>query len=148
MGGLEWGGCFLISSLQKFGPVFLMGNMPIFSSITIKYIMFGVCTLRILEGGLMGFNTMKVRELFGWSSVAQSGWIVLLSQFDLTNLLIYFMLYRMISFSLCSVLRAANIYSFKDLTKSLSISCPIRIIVCLGLLSLAGLPPLSGFSIK
>nr|QUB07218.1 NADH dehydrogenase subunit 2 [Glottidia pyramidata] len=146
--GLSWGGVFLASTLQKVGPVMFMSKIPQFDNPSMQYIIFSVCVSSMLQGALMGLNTMKIREFFGWSSVIQSGWMVMLSQLNQEYLFIYIIIYSAISFGVCSVLRSAAVYSFKDLTKSPNLNNTIRAAISLGFLSLAGLPPLSGFSIK
>nr|AKP99399.1 NADH dehydrogenase subunit 2 [Lingula anatina] len=140
---LEWGGCLMVSVWQKFAPLFIMVNNPLF----LKY-WWLVCFSGALSawiGGLMGVTTNLVRVLMGWSSVSHAGWMVMLTLTDETTLLIYFGIYAAICTACYSMFELNGLMKFSSFGYY---SQGVRVCLSLALLSMAGIPPLSGFTLK
>lgn len=101
-----------------------------------------------LIGGLIGINQTRLRALLAYSSIGHVGWLLALSSSSTIITLIYFSVYISIliplflSFHLQSLSIPTQITSFSSLTKPHSLTMGIL------LLSLGGIPPLTGFFAK
>nr|AAP84527.1 NADH dehydrogenase subunit 2 [Sceloporus adleri] len=99
-------------------------------------------------GGWAGLNQTQTRKIMAYSSIAHLGWMAaimtILPNIMLLNLLIYLLMTTSMFFTL-TLLNSKNI---KDLATSWTTSPSITAITMLILLSLGGLPPLTGFMPK
>lgn len=103
-----------------------------------------VAALRAIVGSLGGLNQSQTRLLLTYSSIRHLGWILAAIIKNIINLIIYFAIYTIIRITLIYVLWNENLISLKAHNKSLINIITLRIL----LLSLGGLPPLTGFFIK
>nr|AAU01033.1 NADH dehydrogenase subunit 2 [Microlophus bivittatus] len=132
----------IISTWQKLAPASLLfmtaNNLPN----TLLLIM-GI--LSILTGGWGGLNQTQLRKIMAFSSIAHFGWILIIS-YMLTHIMtLNLAIYIILSTTMFSMLISSNLKTIKD-TMMVSTSSPTQtILMTLTLLSLGGLPPLSGF---
>lgn len=137
MAGLSWEICILISTWQKFPLLCLLCIItPNYPSLFLY-----VGTLSVLVGGLIGLNQTQLRVLLSYSSIAHTGWVVALFSLKPSAGWSYFLIYVIITISIISIIKQKNALFFWSLT-------PSSLVIFLLLLSLGGLPPLSGFAIK
>nr|QLD22282.1 NADH dehydrogenase subunit 2 [Hadrosciurus spadiceus] len=135
----------ILLTWQKIAPISIM--FQIAPSINYTLIM-AMSLMSVLLGGWGGLNQTQLRKIMAYSSIAHMGWMMAIISFDPTlsilNLLIYIMLTTNMFMSLY--------YNKKMTTLSLSSSwnkSPLLIsIILVVLMSLGGLPPLTGFSPK
>nr|YP_007624891.1 NADH dehydrogenase subunit 2 [Leptobrachella oshanensis]AGG15981.1 NADH dehydrogenase subunit 2 [Leptobrachella oshanensis] len=132
----------ILTTWQKLAPIclLLMLSQKIFSPLILA-----LATLSIIIGGWGGINQTHIRKIMAYSSIAHLGWMVTMSTISplltLLNLFIY-IISTTLMFVTFNTLSSTNI-----LTASLSwTKSPITTLsISIGLLSLGGLPPLSGF---
>nr|QWW34076.1 NADH dehydrogenase subunit 2 [Leptobrachella alpina] len=132
----------ILTTWQKLAPIclLLMLSQKIFSPLILT-----LATLSIIIGGWGGINQTQIRKILAYSSIAHLGWMVTMSTISpllaLLNLFIY-MISTTLMFVTFNILSSTNI-----LTTSMSwTKSPITTLsISIGLLSLGGLPPLSGF---
>nr|AAP85401.1 NADH dehydrogenase subunit 2 [Anolis alumina] len=136
---------FIITTWQKLAPmslVFLtMNNLN-----STALLLLGL--LSAIVGGWAGVNQTQTRKIMAYSSIAHLGWMAtiapMMTNILMMNLFIYLIMTTTMFFSL--ILTKSKTIQDSALTWALS---PISmLIMMLSLLSLGGLPPLTGFSPK
>ncbi len=137
MTGTSWDICILISTWQKLPLLALLTVLP--NRPQNLFLIGG--TLSVIIARTLGLNQTQLRTLLAYSSIAHTGWIVRLINISLIASRLYFFTYVLITLAIILFLRHTNALFFW------SISNPPFILILL-LLSLAGLPPFTGFAIK
>nr|AWU49766.1 NADH dehydrogenase subunit 2 [Necturus beyeri] len=135
----------ILSTWQKLAPMILMVQINHELNTSLLTIM---AILSILIGGWGGLNQIQLRKILAFSSIAHFGWMMLIMLFSpnlaLFNLIIYlFMTASM--FLMLMVLKSTNI---NKLSTSWTKNPTLAAIMMLTLMSLGGLPPMSGFAPK
>nr|ABW73868.1 NADH dehydrogenase subunit 2 [Anolis gundlachi] len=133
---------FIITTWQKLAPMSLvyltMNNLPPAILLTL-----GLISSTI--GGWGGLNQTQTRKIMAYSSIAHLGWMAtiasIMTNIMIMNLLIYLIMTTALFFSLIS----SKSKTIQDTTTTWTISPTLTIIMMLTLLSLGGLPPLTGF---
>ena len=139
---ISWINCFLLSTWQKLAPLLYL---TIIISQNIKYIFFILATSSALLGGLLGINQRKLRAIIAYSSITHLGWIISLMLYKPLITIIYFTLYSIIILPLFIIFHITSLFSISNNSFKININYKIQIIVPLLLLSLRGIPPLTGF---
>nr|ABY48673.1 NADH dehydrogenase subunit 2 [Xantusia riversiana] len=132
----------IIATWQKLAPMTILimihQNLP-----TMMLLMIGF--ISSLWGGWAGLNQTQLRKIMAYSSIAHLGWIYIAISMNETitifTLLIYILLTSMIFLSM----NTSHSKTMKDLSTTWTLSPTITAFVLLTLLSLGGLPPLTGF---
>nr|WNH20959.1 NADH dehydrogenase subunit 2 [Cirrhitus pinnulatus] len=142
--GLDLVTGLVVSTWQKLAPFALMLQMQPFNS---KIFLFMGLT-STLVGGWGGLNQTQLRKILAYSSIAHLGWMVLIlpysSSLTLLTLLIYFFM-TTAAFLLFKHNKVTNINSLSTAwVKAPALTALLPLI----LLSLGGLPPLTGFMPK
>nr|AAX97686.1 NADH dehydrogenase subunit 2 [Necturus lewisi] len=132
----------ILSTWQKLAPMILMIQINHELNVNLLIIM---AIMSILIGGWGGLNQIQLRKILAFSSIAHLGWMMLIMLFlpnlALFNLIIYlFMTTSM--FMMLIMLKATNI---NKLSTSWTKNPTLAAIMLLTLMSLGGLPPMSGF---
>nr|AAU01031.1 NADH dehydrogenase subunit 2 [Microlophus occipitalis] len=132
----------IISTWQKLAPASLLfmtaNNLP-------HTLLLIIGALSILIGGWGGLNQTQLRKIMAFSSIAHLGWILIIS-FMLTHIMVLnLIIYIILSTTVFLTLISTDSKTIKD-TMTMSTTSPTQtILMALTLLSLGGLPPLSGF---
>nr|YP_001315155.1 NADH dehydrogenase subunit 2 [Perionyx excavatus]ABQ01592.1 NADH dehydrogenase subunit 2 [Perionyx excavatus] len=146
MSGITWMSCTILSSWQKLAPLSIL---IFFTSITPKPIIPMMAAMNALFGGMMGMNQTQLRAIMAYSSIGHLGWIMAFMVVSKPALsMIYFMVYCTLILPLFLVFNYMNIMTSKQLSKASSIPFSTQMSLVILLLSLAGLPPLTGFMPK
>nr|APC60841.1 NADH dehydrogenase subunit 2 [Olallamys albicauda] len=104
--------------------------------------------LSALLGGWGGLNQTQLRKILAYSSIAHMGWMVVVINLNPSISLFNLTIYITLTISLFTTLYTNNNLTSLSLSYMWSTAPPIIIIILMNLLSLGGLPPLSGFSPK
>nr|AGN71218.1 NADH dehydrogenase subunit 2 [Hemisus marmoratus] len=135
----------ILSTWQKIAPMILLTQMA--QSVNM-YLLTMIGIISILVGGWGGMNQTQTRKILAYSSIGHMGWIVLICKFNPSLALFTFFIYIIMtttlfySFSLLSAIKISKLSTESSKTPT------FLTMLMLTLLSLGGLPPLSGFSPK
>nr|ADV36627.1 NADH dehydrogenase subunit 2 [Thylamys pusillus] len=137
-------GMFLLT-WQKIAPISILYqispslNMPLLITLSI---------MSTILGGWGGLNQTHLRKILAYSSIAHMGWmtiiILIMPPLTLLNLLIYFAA----TITLFMLFNFMSVTKINSLSNLWSKSPTLMIILTMTLLSLGGLPPLTGFMPK
>nr|ATY50956.1 NADH dehydrogenase subunit 2 [Anolis sminthus] len=135
----------LITTWQKLAPMALI-YMTINNLSTT--ILFTLGLLSSIIGGWGGLNQTQVRKIMAYSSIAHLGWMISVSSI-MTNIMIFnLVVYLIMTTALFLSLILSKSKTIQDTTSTWAISPTMATMTMLLLLSLGGLPPLTGFTPK
>nr|YP_009111440.1 NADH dehydrogenase subunit 2 [Samaris cristatus]AFE62082.1 NADH dehydrogenase subunit 2 [Samaris cristatus] len=142
--GLDLTTGLILSTWQKLAPLALL--IQVYPTSPALMTFFGLSST--LVGGWGGLNQTQLRKLLAYSSIAHMGWMVLIFQFSppLTTLTLF--MYIFMTSSTFMIFKINNALSINTLSTSWSKAPVLTAMAPIVLLSLAGLPPLTGFMPK
>nr|YP_009059815.1 NADH dehydrogenase subunit 2 [Bothus pantherinus]BAP58900.1 NADH dehydrogenase subunit 2 [Bothus pantherinus] len=143
--GLDLTTGLILSTWQKLAPFALLVQIqtpPVTSALLIMGI------LSTLVGGWGGLNQTQLRKVLAYSSVAHLGWMALVLQFSPGLSLLTLIIYFLMTSSVFLVFKASKATTLNALALSWFKTPALTAITPLLLLSLGGLPPLTGFMPK
>nr|AZZ71943.1 NADH dehydrogenase subunit 2 [Holbrookia lacerata] len=132
----------IITTWQKLAPMALIFTVSNNLSTSTLLTMGMISTL---IGGWAGLNQTQTRKIMAFSSIAHLGWMAAITQIMPKILLLNLALYLLMTLSMFYTLILLNSKNIKDMAISTTASSTITAIAMLTLLSLGGLPPLTGF---
>nr|BBM34774.1 NADH dehydrogenase subunit 2 [Parapterois heterura] len=142
--GLDLTTGLILSTWQKLAPFALLLQ----TSSTNANLLVALGLLSTLLGGWGGLNQTQLRKILAYSSIAHLGWMVLILQFSPALTMITLIIYIMMTFSTFMLFKLNDATSINMLATSWAKAPTLTAIVPLVLLSLGGLPPLTGFMPK
>lgn len=143
---ISWTSCLILSTWQKLAPLSILAFLLPQKNISI---LIAIAGINALVGGVIGINQVQMRTVIAYSSIGHLGWIIsLLASYKPNASIIYFTIYSIIIIPLLLAISYFNIRTIKDIIRISSTSLPIHLALIILLLSLGGLPPLSGFMPK
>nr|AAN15837.1 NADH dehydrogenase subunit 2 [Diporiphora australis] len=135
----------LITTWQKIAPITLLYMISNHVETTITLT---IGLLSILVGGWGGFNQTQIRKMMAYSSIAHLGWTMTVISITPNIAIMNIITYMTISTPFFLMLMTTSSKTLQTMT-TIWIYAPITtIIMMLLLLSMAGLPPLTGFTPK
>nr|YP_010947961.1 NADH dehydrogenase subunit 2 [Omosudis lowii]WMI34898.1 NADH dehydrogenase subunit 2 [Omosudis lowii]BAR45902.1 NADH dehydrogenase subunit 2 [Omosudis lowii] len=142
--GLDLTTGLILSTWQKLAPFALILQM---TSANAPLLVF-LGLLSTLVGGWGGLNQTQLRKILAYSSIAHLGWMILILQFAPSLTLLSLLLYIIMTSATFLTFKLNNATNINSLATSWSKAPALTALVPLALLSLGGLPPLSGFMPK
>lgn len=145
MTSISWINCLILCTWQKLGPLMLL-ILPFTNSYHLKPLLIATGALNAILGGLLGINQAHIRTILAYSSITHMGWII--GRFIINSPvipIIYFTLYVVIITPIFIMIQIWKISSFSQIPYTIINSLSMTIIFRISLLSLGGLPPLTGF---
>ncbi len=142
--GLDLTTGLLLSTWQKLAPFALLLQIQPTNSTLL--ILLGL--ISTLIGGWGGLNQTQLRKILAYSSIAHLGWIILVLQFSPSLTLLTLLTYFVITFSTFLVFKLNKATNINALATSWTKAPILTSLTPLILLSLGGLPPLTGFMPK
>nr|AAT78222.1 NADH dehydrogenase subunit 2 [Anolis sagrei] len=135
----------IITSWQKLAPMALI-YLTINSLSTTILLLMGL--LSTIIAGWAGLNQTQTRKIMAYSSIAHLGWMIAISSI-MTNLMVMnLMIYLIMTSALFQALILTKSKTIQDTTMTWTMSPIITAMTMTLLLSLGGLPPLTGFMPK
>nr|AHA81927.1 NADH dehydrogenase subunit 2 [Etheostoma lawrencei] len=142
--GLDLTTGLILSTWQKLAPfALLLQIQPTNSTILIA---FGLAST--LVGGWGGLNQTQLRKILAYSSIAHLGWMTIVLQFSPSLTLLTLLTYFVMTLSTFLVFKLSKSTSINMLATSWAKAPALTALTPLVLLSLGGLPPLTGFMPK
>nr|ABU49954.1 NADH dehydrogenase subunit 2 [Chirostoma grandocule] len=142
--GLDLTTGLILSTWQKLAPFALL--LQIQPADSHALIALGLAST--LVGGWGGLNQTQLRKILAYSSIAHLGWMILVLQFSPSLTLLALLTYFVMTFSTFMAFKLNNSTTINMLATSWSKAPALTSITPLILLSLGGLPPLTGFMPK
>nr|YP_010157214.1 NADH dehydrogenase subunit 2 [Hemigymnus melapterus]QRG01349.1 NADH dehydrogenase subunit 2 [Hemigymnus melapterus] len=142
--GLDLTTGLILSTWQKLAPFALL--LQLHHSNPTILIALGLASTLI--GGWGGLNQTQLRKILAYSSIAHLGWMMLVLQFAPSLTLLTLLMYLMLTFSTFVTFKLNNATTINALATSWAKTPVITMLTPLMLLSLGGLPPLTGFMPK
>uniref|UniRef100_UPI0030E00F39 NADH dehydrogenase subunit 2 n=1 Tax=Glyphohesione klatti TaxID=3053539 RepID=UPI0030E00F39 len=146
MSSLSWPMCFILSTWQKLVPLFLI--LMLLAPKTNFYMLMLISLSSSIIGGMGGMNQSQLRPLLAYSSIGHMSWVVTTSLFSTSISMMYFTIYVMIILSMMSTLLLLSMQSNPHSINMSKINPLISMSLMVSILSLGGLPPLTGFMPK
>nr|AAW72018.1 NADH dehydrogenase subunit 2 [Lanthanotus borneensis] len=132
----------IITTWQKLAPTTLLlliwDQIPTYPIATIGW-------LSILIGGLGGLNQTQLRKMMAYSSIAHVGWTVTILTISPSVALFSLALYILMTTPTILIMHISLSKTIKDTTTITTTLPPLTTLFAASLLSLGGLPPLTGF---
>nr|YP_008758330.1 NADH dehydrogenase subunit 2 [Hippocampus erectus]AGX85358.1 NADH dehydrogenase subunit 2 [Hippocampus erectus] len=141
--GLDLTTGLIMSTWQKLAPLSLLMQMNLDNPVMIT-----MAIMSTMVGGWGGLNQTQLRKILAYSSIAHIGWMILVLQFSPSLTLLTLAIYIFMTLSIFSLFKVNKTTSINALATSWSKSPTITALAPLILLSLGGLPPLTGFGPK
>nr|ABD49455.1 NADH dehydrogenase subunit 2 [Phrynosoma hernandesi] len=135
----------IIATWQKLAPMTLIFMTSNNLSTTVLLMMAMISTLL---GGWAGLNQTQTRKIMAYSSITHLGWMAAISTIMPSILLLNLTLYLLMTTSMFYTLILLSSKNIKNMATSSTTSPMITTSAMMTLLSLGGLPPLSGFMPK
>nr|ABC25691.1 NADH dehydrogenase subunit 2 [Catreus wallichii]ABH01088.1 NADH dehydrogenase subunit 2 [Catreus wallichii] len=135
----------LLSTLMKLPPITLI-------LITSQSINPSLLTLLAISsaliGGWMGLNQTQTRKILAFSSISHLGWMIVIITYNPHLTLLTFTLYTVMTTTVFLSLNQIKVLKLSTMLISWTKTPTLNATMMLTLLSLAGLPPLTGFMPK
>nr|ACO48741.1 NADH dehydrogenase subunit 2 [Etheostoma basilare]ACO48742.1 NADH dehydrogenase subunit 2 [Etheostoma basilare]ACO48745.1 NADH dehydrogenase subunit 2 [Etheostoma basilare]ACO48756.1 NADH dehydrogenase subunit 2 [Etheostoma basilare]ACO48757.1 NADH dehydrogenase subunit 2 [Etheostoma basilare] len=142
--GLDLTTGLILSTWQKLAPFALLLQIQPANSI----ILVALGLTSTLIGGWGGLNQTQLRKVLAYSSIAHLGWMILVLQFSPSLTLLALLTYFVMTLSTFLVFKLSKSTNINMLATSWAKAPAITALTPLILLSLGGLPPLTGFMPK
>nr|AIZ03249.1 NADH dehydrogenase subunit 2 [Mobula thurstoni] len=135
----------ILSTWQKLAPFAVLLQLYPLLNPTLLLTM-GV--LSIVIGGWGGLNQTQLRKILAYSSIAHLGWMIVILHYSPHLTLLNLTIYIIMTTSLFLMFDVNNTTKINTIATSSTKSPLLTIMIMLTLLSLGGLPPLTGFMPK
>nr|YP_002519912.1 NADH dehydrogenase subunit 2 [Amanses scopas]BAH10318.1 NADH dehydrogenase subunit 2 [Amanses scopas] len=142
--GLDLTTGLLMSTWQKLAPFALLLQMQPANPNLLLFL--GLTSTLI--GGWGGLNQTQLRKILAYSSIAHLGWMILILQFSPSLTFLALITYFIMTAATFLTFKLNNSTNINSLTLSWTKTPALTSMIPLMLLSLGGLPPLTGFMPK
>nr|AGN90874.1 NADH dehydrogenase subunit 2 [Pternistis bicalcaratus]QXU60308.1 NADH dehydrogenase subunit 2 [Pternistis bicalcaratus] len=132
----------LLSTLMKLPP---MSLLLMTSQSLSPTLLTPLAILSALVGGWMGLNQTQTRKILAFSSISHLGWMVVIITYNPQLTILTFALYTMMTSAVFLSLAQIKVLKLSTMLISWTKTPMLNTTMMLTLLSLAGLPPLTGF---
>nr|AFB19419.1 NADH dehydrogenase subunit 2 [Trochalopteron milnei] len=132
----------LLSTVMKFPPITLFFMTSPSLNQTLLTLM---ALLSTALGGWMGLNQTQIRKILAFSSISHLGWMTIIISYNPKLTLLNFYLYALMTTAVFLTLNSTKALKLSTLMTTWTKTPALSAMLFLTLLSLAGLPPLTGF---
>nr|YP_009990910.1 NADH dehydrogenase subunit 2 [Stercorarius parasiticus]QNN84276.1 NADH dehydrogenase subunit 2 [Stercorarius parasiticus]WBU93286.1 NADH dehydrogenase subunit 2 [Stercorarius parasiticus] len=132
----------LLSTVMKFPPITILFMTSHSLNPTLLTTM---ALISAALGGWMGLNQTQVRKILAFSSISHLGWMMIIIIYNPKLTLLTFYLYSLMTTTVFLTLNTTKTMTLSTMMISWTKTPMLNATLMLTLLSLAGLPPLTGF---
>nr|QNM39067.1 NADH dehydrogenase subunit 2 [Macaca nemestrina]QNM39080.1 NADH dehydrogenase subunit 2 [Macaca nemestrina] len=132
----------LLLTWQKLAPISIM--YQIHPSIN-THTLLTLSTLSIMVGSWGGLNQTQLRKILGYSSITHVGWMMMTLTYNPTTTILYLTMYMILTTTMFLILNLSTSTTTLMLARTWNKSTHLTPPTALILMSLGGLPPLTGF---
>nr|QNH73665.1 NADH dehydrogenase subunit 2 [Phaenicophaeus curvirostris] len=132
----------LLSTIMKLPPITILFMVSHSTDPTLLSIMALASTAL---GGWMGLNQTQIRKILAFSSISHLGWMTIIIIYNPNLTLLNFLIYSIMTSTVFLTLNTTKSLKLSTMMTSWTKAPILNTTMTLTLLSLAGLPPLSGF---
>nr|ACR20439.1 NADH dehydrogenase subunit 2 [Euphonia gouldi]ACR20441.1 NADH dehydrogenase subunit 2 [Euphonia gouldi]ACR20443.1 NADH dehydrogenase subunit 2 [Euphonia gouldi]ACR20444.1 NADH dehydrogenase subunit 2 [Euphonia gouldi]ACR20446.1 NADH dehydrogenase subunit 2 [Euphonia gouldi] len=132
----------LLSTIMKLPPITLLYMT---SQSLNPALLTTMAVLSTALGGWMGLNQTQIRKILAFSSISHLGWMAIILIYNPKLTLINFYLYTMMTATVFLTLNSIKVLKLSTLMTAWTKTPALNAMLLLTMLSLAGLPPLTGF---
>nr|AYD74788.1 NADH dehydrogenase subunit 2 [Andropadus importunus] len=132
----------ILSTVMKFPPITLLYMT---SHSLNPMLLTCMAILSAALGGWMGLNQTQIRKILAFSSISHLGWMTIIIPYDPKLTLLNFYLYSLMTTTVFLTLNSIKVLKLSTLMTTWTKTPALSAMLLLTLLSLAGLPPLTGF---
>nr|YP_010726205.1 NADH dehydrogenase subunit 2 [Diprion wenshanicus]WDY84654.1 NADH dehydrogenase subunit 2 [Diprion wenshanicus] len=136
---ISWLNLFIITTLQKIGPLFMLMNT------NISIVMYFSMLMSGLIGSFMGLNQNSLKLIMGYSSINHLSWMLMSLMIDFYIFFIYLFIYFLNNMMICLFFYFFNINFLNQIYKFNNMNYFIKFMILMMFLSMAGIPPMVGF---
>nr|APH08293.1 NADH dehydrogenase subunit 2 [Tamias canipes] len=135
----------ILLTWQKIAPISIMIQIsPSINSILIMT----MAILSIMLGGWGGLNQIQLRKIMAYSSIAHMGWMMAIITFNPNLTLLNLIIYILLTFNMFILFNYNKTTTTLSLSNTWNMSPLLTSTILIVLMSLGGLPPLTGFMPK
>nr|UMB50453.1 NADH dehydrogenase subunit 2 [Chiloglanis sp. 'Itabu'] len=145
MQGLDLSTGLIMATWQKLAPFALIIQI---AQTTHPQLLMALALLSVFMGGWGGLNQTQLRKILAYSSIAHLGWMVVVVQLKPQLTLITLIIYILMTAATFLTFKLLSATKISTLATAWSKAPLMTTIATLALLSLGGLPPLTGFMPK
>nr|AFB19368.1 NADH dehydrogenase subunit 2 [Actinodura waldeni]AFB19369.1 NADH dehydrogenase subunit 2 [Actinodura waldeni] len=132
----------LLSTIMKFPPITLFFMT---SASLNQTLLTWMAILSTAVGGWMGLNQTQIRKILAFSSISHLGWMTIIISYNPKLTLLNFFLYTLMTSAVFLTLNSIKTLKLSTLMTTWTKAPALNAMLLLTLLSLAGLPPMTGF---
>nr|WIF29421.1 NADH dehydrogenase subunit 2 [Paraechinus micropus] len=140
--GLNLNSSMILLTWQKIAPLSILYTM--YPSLN-YFIMFTSAILSIMLGGWGGLNQTQLRKIMAFSSIAHMGWMMAIMCYNPNIMFFNLFIYMIITITMFMIFKLNTTTNISNLSTVCNKSPTMALLIALILMSLGGLPPLSGF---
>nr|URZ95395.1 NADH dehydrogenase subunit 2 [Gekko smithii] len=135
----------IMTTWQKLAPMTLLcmmyAHLP-------QHLILITGLLSTMVGGWSGLNQTQTRKIMAFSSIAHMGWLIITLHLNLTLTMTTLLIYIIMTSTVFLTLNATTTKTITNMGMIWSQSPPLMTMMMISLMSLGGLPPLTGFMPK
>nr|AIF34467.1 NADH dehydrogenase subunit 2 [Pachycephala philippinensis] len=132
----------LLSTAMKFPPITLL--FMTYPSLN-PTLLTTMAIISTALGGWMGLNQTQTRKIMAFSSISHLGWMTIIIAYNPKLMMLNFYLYVLMTTTVFLTFNSMKVLKLPTLMTAWTKAPSLSAILLLTLLSLAGLPPLTGF---
>nr|AIF34392.1 NADH dehydrogenase subunit 2 [Pachycephala philippinensis] len=132
----------LLSTAMKFPPITLL--FMTYPSLN-PALLTTMAIISTALGGWMGLNQTQTRKIMAFSSISHLGWMTIITVYNPKLMMLNFYLYILMTTTVFLTFNSMKVLKLPTLMTTWTKAPSLNAILLLALLSLAGLPPLTGF---
>nr|AUW38609.1 NADH dehydrogenase subunit 2 [Urolabida menghaiensis] len=140
MATLSWNMNILMMTWQKIAPLYMINLLEF------NHIMYTSALLSVTLGALMGIYQNSMRKIMAYSSISHMGWLLTLNKIK-NSWIMYMLIYSTMIVTLCYYLSTKKVLFISQMME-IKTSLIQKISFTVMMMSLGGLPPLTGFLLK